>query len=240
MKFLTSAFSTLMMFRFIGLHKSHTIGSVGLKAFRSLQSRVMPPTHFSDKQLPPNFTQLQGGDAATTTNSPSPQPIPGEGNSSYESSKSSKSGFNFREITTLLTIFTLSYFAIDNYLTRIKLEKINHELSVINFKNLQLQQTNMNNFKKRKNLQLLNLNSQYNKNLFKLLLHISLLNKQVVELGLTPVSIDELLKYYQDYVLINNSIDNLNFQNIYLSNELPELKTYLPNINEYKFDDKSN
>lgn len=177
----------------------------------SLQPLLPPPSHF----LQPPPAHFSG--AAL-------EPTPPTSGGSVGS---------LRELAVLLTMLTLSFFAVDNYINRIKLEKMINEATIINFKTLKVQQANFNTAQKRKNLQIISERRENAKTFARMGLHIALLREQLIELGHSPVDIDTVLQEYEKTVKVNTSLANVNDQVVYLVDN-SRLKEHFPSIHDYE------
>lgn len=135
-------------------------------------------------------------------------------------------------IANALATLALVYFALDNYLNRIKLEKTNEELVTINLKTLQLQEANHQASRKKRDIQTLQERKDMAKRDMKMALHIALLSKQLKEANIDPAKIDDVIREYEQSVKIDNSIRNILSQSLWLDDN-SELKPYLPNVHEY-------
>ena len=89
------------------------------------------------------------------------------------------------------------HIAIDNYTERIRLEKLHNETSAINLKALQIQQLNHQREKKQKDLTLLQERREIAKRDFKMSLHIAMLRKQLMDLGVSPIELDLAIKEFE-------------------------------------------
>lgn len=198
---------------------------------RSLKvQQLPPPTHFSN-QPPTHFTNI-----------PSPSPISSSSHTAHHEnqqapttspSTSLSSSKHLRELTILLTIITLSFLTVDNYINRIKLEKLINETTAINLKTLKTQQVNFNAAQKRKNLQIISERRDNMKKFTKMGLHIAMLRKQLTELGHDPAGIENVLAEYEKSIKVNSSVNNVIDQVLYLSDD-SNLKEYYPSIHEYE------
>ncbi|CAH2351541.1 hypothetical protein CLIB1423_04S00342 [[Candida] railenensis] len=192
--------------------------------------QVPPPTHFSN-QPPTHFNNI-------TTSSPiSPANhtvnLENQQSPTTSPSTSSSSSKHLRELTILFTIITLSFLTVDNYINRIKLEKLINETTMINIKTLKTQQVNFNAAQKRKNLQIIGERRDNMKKFTKMGLHIAMLRKQLIELGHDPAAIENVLAEYEKNVKVNSSVNNVIDQVLYLSDD-SNLKEYYPSIHEYE------
>lgn len=189
-----------------------------------------PPSHFSNpKEIPEPFG------AGTDTNAVYQQqqqqqatPVP--------NTKPTQDG-SIKEITALIAMFALAYIAIDNYTERIRLEKLHNETSAINLKALQIQQLNHQREKKQKDLTLLQERREIAKRDFKMSLHIAMLRKQLMDLGVSPIELDLAIKEFEKNVKLDNSIKNVTGQYLWLDDSSGMLKilvsTHLPFHNLY-------
>ncbi|KAK6201062.1 uncharacterized protein RJT21DRAFT_31353 [Scheffersomyces amazonensis] len=208
-------------------------GSKGLSrlSYRTLSSSVIcrakssptnsnsaPPSHFTNPYEPPltylqqspssheNHQQLQQSHVSSSS-----QTVPPSVGSS-----SNDKGNTLKEMTSLIGMCILAYLAIDNYTNRIKLEKLTTETTAINLKTLQIQQTNFLNARKKRDLQILQERRDNDKRNFKMSLHIALLRKQLIELGVDPADIEVAIKEFEKNVKADNSIKNVSGQSLWL------------------------
>lgn len=171
-----------------------------------------PPSYFSNpSSLPDPYGKL-------------PQPDPNE--------SKDESQLKLRELSSVLAMFTLAYLAVDNYSSRIKLEKLNAETTAINLKTIQLQQQNFLNTRKQQEAQLLKERVDISKRCFKMALHIALLRQQLVDLGVDPVTIDSVVQEFERNVRMSNSQLNVTGHSIWMDDSSP-LSKHLPNYREY-------
>lgn len=194
-----------------------------LRNIRTL-GHTTPPSHFTSGDLPPNFDQL---DKSFPKETSSPIVTP---NQSHQSGNNGDKPL--RELTSMIAMFTLGYIAIDNYINRIKLEKINSESTSINLKTLQIQQANFTQAREKRDLQILMERKDNQKKAFKMQLHIAMLRQQLAKNGIDPVDIDDALDEFDKSVKLSNSIRNISGQNLWLNDD-SELKNYLPDIHDY-------
>ncbi|RLP63080.1 hypothetical protein L150_01792 [Candida albicans Ca529L] len=186
-----------------------------------------PPSHFSNpKEIPEPFGTGPDPNAVYHQQHQQQQhtaPAP--------NTKSSQDG-SIKEITALIAMFALAYIAIDNYTERIRLEKLHNETSAINLKALQIQQLNHQREKKQKDLTLLQERREIAKRDFKMSLHIAMLRKQLMDLGVSPIELDLAIKEFEKSVKLDNSIKNVTGQYLWLDDS-SDLKQYLPDPMEY-------
>ncbi|EGV62698.1 hypothetical protein PSN45_000611 [Yamadazyma tenuis] len=192
---------------------------------RSIQTHIGPPTHFSSKHAPPNYNELSNSNSIEVEVQRAPE--------TQERQKEHEGDKPIREFSSLLAMMTLGYFAVDNYLNRVKLEKLNNESTSINLKTLQIQQANFAQERRKKDLQLLQERKETQRQLFKLSVHIAMLRKQLADQGYDPVNIDQALKEFEDSVKIDNSIKNISGQVLWLD-KTSDLRRYLPDIHDYE------
>ena len=202
-----------------------------------------PPLYFTNPSNPPH-----------TYGEPMPPPLPApsgfEASYQYPAADANRAtyGSNTQEnshnnnhkqgesmltgIANALATLALVYFALDNYLNRIKLEKANEELVTINLKTLQLQEANHQAARKKRDMNTLQERKDRAKRDMKMALHIALLTKQLEEANIPPAKIDDVIREYEQSVKIDNSIRNILSQSLWLDDN-SELKPYLPNVHEY-------
>lgn len=173
----------------------------------------------------------------TTSNGPRfiPQPLfngstpPAPFTQSVQSSLSRKP---FLEIGIIISLGALSYFAIDNYNERMKLEsKLNNQV----IKSQQMQKVylkQMNAQRKKRELQILNERKSGLQRQMKMALHIAMLRKQLVDLDQEPVSIETIQQEYTKSIKMENSISNVSGTALWITDD-STYKAYLPNAREY-------
>ncbi|SGZ49950.1 CIC11C00000003851 [Sungouiella intermedia] len=192
-----------------------------------VRSVMVPPSHFSnpanvpkqygiDSQSSETNTESENGNVSELGNYPPPP----------------RSERPFRELLSLLAMVALTYLAVDNYTGRVKLEKLNTETTAINLKTLQLQQQNFLNSRKQQELKMLRERMDVSKRCYKMALHIALLRKQLTDLGVDPAEINTVLQEFEKNVRLNNSVQNLTGQAIWLDDN-SELSGFVPDYREY-------
>lgn len=124
-----------------------------------------------------------------------------------------------REFGSLAAMCALIYLALDNYLNRIKLEKLNQEIVGLNIKNLQVQKANFAKALQKKDLLILKERRDSSRRAFKMALHIALLRKQLADLGCDPIDIEAAVNTFENKVKINNSIQNVSGQSLWLDDD---------------------
>lgn len=169
-----------------------------------------PPTYFANP-----------GSVPTQFGEPAEPPVP-------ERSKDRP----LRDISMLLAVFTLAYLALDNYSGRLKLEKLQQETTAINLKTLQLQQQNFLNTRKQHELNMLRERMNTSKRCFKMALHIAMLRKQLEDLGAQPKEVVDVIAEFEQNVKINNSIQNLTGQALWLEDG-SAYKGIVPDYHQY-------
>lgn len=193
-----------------------------------MRTLTRPPSHFSNPaRIPSQFgveepTQSPLNPTSETT----PDVFQGLSGLSDRSDKLLK------EFLSLFAMVALAYLAIDNYMSRIKLEKLNTETTSINLKTLQLQQQNFLNARKQQELKMLKERVEVSKRCYKMALHIAMLRKQLADLGVDPADITLVILEFELNVHLNNSVQNLTGQAIWLD-ETSGLHAYLPDYHEY-------
>lgn len=176
----------------------------------------VPPSYFSNpSSIPPQY----GKSEPQSQSEPRPK-------HEYEEP------LRLRDLTSVLGMFTLAYLAVDNYTSRIKLEKLNAETTAINLKTIQLQQQNFLNTRKQQELKMMKERDDVSKRCFKMALHIALLRQQLVDLGVEPATIDMVTQEFEKNVRISNSQQNLTGHTMWIDDASP-LKKQLPNYREY-------
>lgn len=91
-----------------------------------------------------------------------------------------------RGICMIISILTISYFAIDNYRVRVTLESKILEQSMNHMKSLAITQNNFNQQRRKRDTQILNERRNAQKREMKMVYHISMLRKQLIDAGLKP------------------------------------------------------
>lgn len=188
----------------------------GLTFRRFYVNGSTPPLHFGNPNYtPPTYNETVSppqpiNPANTPPNSQVPPPFHDSATKNHRSMK---------DFTSFLAMCALAYFAIDNYINRIKLEKLNIETTAINLKTLQAQQANFLNARKKRDLQILQERKDQDKRNFKMGLHIAFLRKQLVDLGVDPVDIETAVKEFEKNVRADNSIKNVSGQSLWLDDK---------------------
>lgn len=173
----------------------------------------VPPSYFSNPaSIPAQYGKSE------------PQPRPNADNDEPQ--------LKLRDLASVLAMFTLSFLAVHNYSSRIKLEKLNAETTAINLKTIQLQQQNFLNTRKQQEVQMVKERADVSKRCFKMALHIALLRQQLTQLGVEPVAINAVIQEFEKNVRISNSQQNLTGHSMWMDDESP-LNNYMPNYREY-------
>mmetsp|Transcript_7668 Transcript_7668/g.9494 ORF Transcript_7668/g.9494 Transcript_7668/m.9494 type:complete len:221 (-) Transcript_7668:126-788(-) len=188
----------------------------GLTFRRFYVNGSSPPLHFGNPNyIPPPYNEtLSPPQAINAGNTPPNSQVPP---SFHESATGNHR--SLKDFTSFIAMCALAYFAIDNYMNRIKLEKLNIETTAINLKTLQAQQANFLNARKKRDLQILQERKDQDKRNFKMGLHIAFLRKQLVDLGVDPVDIETAIKEFERSVRADNSIKNVSGQSLWLDDK---------------------
>lgn len=149
-----------------------------------------PPTYFGDhlQSGPTPVFSDSSSVSQSSSFSPTTPPItsiPQSQSSQSQSSQSSKLN-SFRDLSVILSIVTLAYFAIDNYRVRVALESKVLEQAMNQMKSLAIAQNNFNTQRRKRETQVLNERRNAQKREMKMVYHISMLRKQLIDAGLTP------------------------------------------------------
>lgn len=190
-------------------------------------SAVVPPSLFNN---PGNVPQQYGVVSQKHPQNPEPEIINGSESENYPPPL--RGDRSFKDLLSLLAMVALAYLAIDNYTDRVKIEKLNTETTAINLKTLQLQQQNFLNARKQQELKLLRERMDVSKRCYKMALHIALLRKQLEDLGVEAADINVVLLEFEKNVRVNNSVQNLTGQAIWLADD-SNLNGYIPDYREY-------
>lgn len=165
--------------------------------FWSKRSIHQPPSYFNDPLSVPrpykSFNEQRSSSSTGQESQSSSDDIPPP---------------NLRSVKDFALVFaslSLAYMAIDNYKSRIKIEKVSQETAAINIKTLQLQQQSFAGAIKKQELRFLNERMSMSKRCFKMALHIAMLRQQLTELGVEPKTIDELTAEFEKSVKMSNS-----------------------------------
>lgn len=180
----------------------------------SLRRGFHPPSHFNNRgSLPEQFSH--------TPQSVEPASPNNENESALQSPRAlhHDSRMLLREFGSLVAMCALIYLALDNYLNRIKLEKLNQEIVGLNIKNLQVQKANFAKALQKKDLLILKERRDTSRRAFKMALHVALLRKQLSDLGHDPVDIESAVNTFENKVKINNSIQNVSGQSLWLEDD---------------------
>lgn len=197
---------------------------LNLRQFLATRSIHSPPSHFGNPLsipkpyggLDPTISQLQGSQTSQGsqgTNDDIPPP-------------------NLRSMKDFALVFatiTMAYLSVDNYKSRVKIEKVSHETAAINMKTLQLQQQSFTGAIKKQELRIHNERVVMSKRCFKMALHIAMLRKQLEDLGADPTTIDQLTTEFENSVKMSNtgpgSFMWLDENSVYKS-DLPDYRDY--------------
>ncbi|KAK6457671.1 uncharacterized protein RJT20DRAFT_125483 [Scheffersomyces xylosifermentans] len=193
---------------------------------RLLSSQATPPSHFNNpREIPKAYNDhfpVSSHHPPAQTHHPQYEPKEDPLHSQQQSrpppsnSETERNNSSLKEITSLFAMCTLAYFAIDNYLNRVKLEKLSIETTTINLKTLQIQQANFVNARKKRDLQILQERRDSAKRDFKMGLHIALLRQQLEELGVEPRDINTAITEFEKNVKADNSVKNVSGQALWL------------------------
>lgn len=161
--------------------------------FTRFKTTSAPPTYFSDHLSSgpaPVFndpSSTSQSSSFTPTTPPVSSAFQSQSSQSQSSQSSQSSKLNsFRDLSVILSIVTLAYFAIDNYRVRVTLESKILEQSMNHMKSLAITQNNFNNQRRKRETQVLNERRNAQKREMKMVYHISMLRKQLIDAGLTP------------------------------------------------------
>lgn len=217
-----------------------------------------PPTHFNNpKSIPKTYGDLQRSRDAASQASQGQQPIvdnlqqltltqtqalldsgaqsprPLGDPHHYEDQSQQRHNSDFvKDLVLLATMFSLIYLTLDNYIGRIRAEKLQAETAAISARTKQLLQTRFKQQTQQRDVQILAERKKVSRRDFKMSLHIAILRQQLKELGVEPKDIDQALKEFDTSVKIDNSIHNVSGQALWLDDMSP-LKEYLPDVHEY-------
>ncbi|SCU91947.1 LADA_0F13190g1_1 [Lachancea dasiensis] len=136
------------------------------------------------------------------------------------------------ELATVLSVIALSFFAIDNYRSRLTLE-LKMEENAVRFKEAQeslAQQANAH--RKKRELQILNERKLIQTRDMKAVLHVAMLRKQLTDAGIEPVAIAQVLQEFEKNVRMENSVSNVSGTRLWLTSD-SESKAYISDIREY-------
>lgn len=196
------------------LNQTYKLGRLPLAARRWSSSKI-PPTHFSNPSyVPPTFDQVK---PQLSSDQAQGKQIP-NGESVHDSilARHDRNEKSLRELTSLLAMCVLAYLAVDNYTSRIKLERASIETSAINLKALQVQQANFLNARKKRDIQILQERKDTEKRDFKMTLHIAILRKQLLDNGIEPIDVELATREFEKSVKIDNSMKNISGQALWL------------------------
>lgn len=170
-----------------GFRNSHLFQSPKLIQFTRLKTTTTPPTYFSE--------HLEGGSGSVpapifSDSTPSAPIAPPRSQPSFPPSQSTSTQSSrltmLRDISIVFSIFTLTYFAVDNYRARLALETKMIEQSMNHMKSLAITQNNFNNQRRKRETQVSNERRNAQKREMKMVYHISMLRKQLIDAGLKP------------------------------------------------------
>lgn len=148
-----------------------------------------PPTYFQQFNSKPDDANQNGGQQLYSPLHPSAQSIPNASsfpNSSSNNDNSKSKLASIRDLSIVFSIITLIYFAVDNYRVRSLMEASILEQSLQHMKSLAITQNNFNNQRKKREIQIINERKKVQKREMKMVYHISLLRKQLIDAGIDP------------------------------------------------------
>ncbi|SCU92930.1 LANO_0E02564g1_1 [Lachancea nothofagi CBS 11611] len=136
------------------------------------------------------------------------------------------------ELATVFSVLALSFFAIDNYRARLRLE-LKVEEDALKFKQAQdLLAKQANAHRKKRELQILNERKLIQTREMKVALHVAMLRKQLIEAGLKPATIEQALHEFEKHVKMENSISNVSGTRLWVTDDSPS-KCYVSDVREY-------
>ncbi|KAL6942535.1 hypothetical protein ACO0QE_003713 [Hanseniaspora vineae] len=213
------------------------------RLLRALPKRkiITPPTYFSSPAHPPNV--------------PFPHHVPPVHSGSQSESQTRP---RLLDISILFSVLTLSFFAVDNYRSRVELELEleNFRLDSLNqkeFSKLEMQ----GRFKKRE-LQILNERKNTQIKEMKMLLHIAMLKQQLEKNNIKDnITLQQVNEEFNKKIRMDNSLTNVSGVKLWIDSDVDSgkigadraklskedharysvddsIKKYLPNEKEYE------
>lgn len=151
-----------------------------------------PPSYFSDHIPPtspntpaPLFSHNVSHSPSTSINRATTS-LPPSDSSSATTNGNGTTRTALRDVSILISILALTYFAVDSYKTSLLLEQKMVEQGVAHMKGLAVAQNNFNQQRKKKEIMALNERRAAQKREMKMVYHIAMLRKQLVDKGLKP------------------------------------------------------
>lgn len=143
-------------------------------------TRIFPKVRSYSTKPPSFFSQYLSKETIETNK------IPKDGTPSTVTIQESSKFSTVKDLTMIVSILTLAYFGIDSYRLRVESEQKHKELSLKHIKSIATQQNNFNNYRKKRELQMVNERKNTQKREMKMVYHISMLRKQLIDAGLKP------------------------------------------------------
>lgn len=197
-----------------------------------------PPSYFSNPARVPTPFNGDAPNELTRFQAPKPETPPTENPTTavqdfqLRSQEQSNAERPIKDLTGLIAMLALSYLAFDNYVSRVKLEKIARETTAINIKTLQQQQQDFVQSRQRQLLAALKDRKDSSRRQFKMAVHIALLRQQLEDAGIAPVEIDEALSQFDKNVRMSSSLQGGGDFSIWLD-DASQLKKHIPDSREY-------
>lgn len=214
------------------MFKSETLFTIpALRRILVSRSYHLPPSHFSDPlAIPQPFGE--SGPTSTQQNANQNKQEQQYANQNTQRLNNDIPPPNLRSMKDFALVFgslTMAYLALDNYKSRVKIEKMSQETAAINVKTLQLQQQTFTGAIKKQELRIHNERMVISKRCFKMALHIAMLRKQLQALGVDPTTIDQLTEEFEKSV----KMSKLGPGGYLWLDEASEYKADLPDYRDY-------
>ncbi|GMM33405.1 hypothetical protein DASC09_007300 [Saccharomycopsis crataegensis] len=203
--------------------------TIGIRYLSTCAKRLSqyPPTYFSNPSPAPK--NMVGSSPLIPSNPASPSHITYSPASNMPTQR--KLGFG-KDVALCMAVFVLTYFAIDNYISRQALQTESFKNSMEHQKALTLAQLSFNNARKKREIQILNERKNFQKREMKMALHIALLRKQLEATGVKPVNINEAINEFEKNVKMENSLSNITGTSLWVVDDA-DIKSHLPSTHEY-------
>lgn len=124
----------------------------------------------------------------------------------------------------------IAYYAYDNYVAKVKLEKVIKQTTAINTKAMQQQQQLFANARQKHLQDMMKVARALHRATFKMGVHIAMLRKQLIDAGVEPVEADKALEEYRQSVQAKsaNGVEYL-----WLDSSSP-YKSLMPHVRDYR------
>ncbi|KAF3985769.1 hypothetical protein FT663_04171 [Candidozyma haemuli var. vulneris] len=211
---------------------------------RRLMSQL--PSHFSNPGNPP---APYGSVPNANADMASPQPIsqshsgqsmpPPNSTPNFPDPNRSSGARTLWDLLNFAATLGIAYYAYDNYVAKVKLEKVIKQTNAINAKAMQQQQQIAAKYKAQYEQHLREVSRASHRATFKMGVHISMLKKQLIDAGLDPVKADQAVEEYRQSVRskVVNDVEYLWLDRSSPYSQLtPHLREYMAGLQHEKDD----